>query len=320
MKIPHSLMMFGLLILPGVVLSKENQTGKRHKVSSLKVTCLSTMLADRGIGEWGYAALVEVDGQKILFDTGNRPDTVLKNAETLGVDLTDVTHVFLSHNHRDHAGGLVALRKTMSKHNPKAFSKVHVGKGIFSDRVRKRNQILEVKAQYEATGGEFVIHTKEHQLFPGVWITGPIERIHPERNWGGSGKINTAQGQVEDNIPEDQSLVIDTEQGFVLISGCGHAGMINTMEHITSKIHPGKITTAIGGFHLVRATDEHLAWTAKKLKAFGVSKLIGAHCTGIHALYTLKDLMKWSRSDAVVGSVGDSFELTSGINAGYIAR
>ena len=293
---------------------------KHHKVSSLKVTCLSTMLANRGIGEWGYAALVEADGHKILFDTGARPDTVLKNAEELGIDLTDVTHVFLSHNHGDHSGGLVTLRKAMRQHNPDALSKVHVGMGIFSDRVRRRNLILEVKEEYESTDGKFVIHSETHQLFPGVWITGPIKRIHPERNWGGSGKINTEQGQVEDNIPEDQALVIDTEQGFVLISGCGHAGMINTMEHITANIHKGKVTTAIGGFHLVSATDEHLAWTAEKLKAFGLSRLIGAHCTGINALYTLRTLLGMERSDAVVGSVGDSFELESGIKAGFIAR
>ena len=77
---------------------------------------------------------------------------------------------------------------------------------------------------------------------------------------------------------------------------------------------------AIGGFHLVNATDEQLKWTADKLQEFGVTKKIGAHCTGINALYTLKDLLNLSRSDAVVGSVGDFYELETGINAGYIAR
>ena len=88
---------------------------KRTTVSSLKITTLSTMLANRGIGEWGYSALVEVDGKKILFDTGNKPETVLKNVKELGIDLSDVEDVFLSHNHGDHIGGLVTLRNELKK-------------------------------------------------------------------------------------------------------------------------------------------------------------------------------------------------------------
>ena len=68
------------------------------------------MLADKGIGEWGHAALIEVDGYKILFDTGNKPKTVLQNALDLNIDLSDVEDVFLSHNHSDHTGGLLTLR------------------------------------------------------------------------------------------------------------------------------------------------------------------------------------------------------------------
>ena len=317
MKKIHFLLMACISSIPCIGIA---QTAQNHKVSSLKVTCLSTMLANRGIGEWGYSALVEADGHKILFDTGAKPETVLNNAAELGIDLSDVTHVFLSHHHRDHTGGLVTLRKALLEQHPNALSIVHVGKGIFAKRVNRENQILKTKADYEATKGSFVVHESVHQLFPGVWITGPIERVHPERNWGGNGKIDTEQGQVEDNIPEDQALVIDTVEGLVVISGCGHAGMINTMEHITKKIHNGKIKAAIGGFHLVGATDAHLAWTAAELKRRGVSRLIGAHCTGLEALYTLRGLLGLARGEAVVGSVGDSFELGRGIDPGYIAH
>src|SRR5258707_4271273 len=90
------------------------QSPPDHRVKSLKIRVLSTMLtADEGIGEWGFSALVEVDGRRILFDTGARPDTVLNNAKDLGVDLTSVTDVHLSHNHRDHTGGLMTLRTAM---------------------------------------------------------------------------------------------------------------------------------------------------------------------------------------------------------------
>ena len=291
-----------------------------HDVSKLKITTLSTMLSTKGIGEWGYAALVEVDGKKILFDTGRRSETVWKNAEELNIDLSDVEDVFLSHNHGDHTGGLLKLREEYKKINPKAFSKIHVGKGIFAQRLNVRNRMMEMKETLEKDGVEFFIYDESTELFPGVWITGPIERVHEEKNYGGRFKLVTPEGSIVDNIPESQSLVIDTEKGFVSISGCGHAGIVNTLEHIKTNISEEKVHAILGGFHLVVATDEHLKWTAAKLKEFGVSKINGAHCTGLHALYFLKEEMGLDRADAIVGSVGDSFDLENGLYPGIIAK
>lgn len=80
-------------------------------VWAAKITLLSTMLADRGVGEWGFSALVEADGKRLLFDTGAESDTVIRNLHSLGLDLSDVTEVVvLSHAHADHVGGLAALR------------------------------------------------------------------------------------------------------------------------------------------------------------------------------------------------------------------
>ena len=83
------------------------------RVKSVEVVVLSTMLADRaGIGEWGFSALVTVDGRRLLFDTGARPETVLNNARELEIDLSGVAEVVLSHHHGDHTGGLVTLRRS----------------------------------------------------------------------------------------------------------------------------------------------------------------------------------------------------------------
>ena len=293
----------------------------RQPVSQLKVTTLSTMLVNgKGVGEWGYSALIEVDGKKILFDTGSRPETVLNNAKELGIDLSDVEDVFLSHNHWDHTGGLLTLRRELKKHNPDALKRIHVGAGIFSKRVNSDNTILATKEALKGDNVEFIVYSKPHELYPGVWITGPIQRIHDERNWSGNGKIETELGTIEDTIPEDQSLAIDTKDGFVLISGCGHAGLVNTLEHIRANIDEEEVFAIIGGFHLVRASDKQLIWTAGKLKEFGVSKIIGSHCTGINALYSIKESLGLNRGDAVVGSVGDSYTIEAGIKAGILAR
>lgn len=291
-----------------------------QQVTDLKIATLSTMLANRGIGEWGYAAIVEADGHQLLFDTGQRPETVLKNAEELGFDLHEVEDVFLSHNHGDHTGGLLSLREKLKVLNPKAMSRVHVGKGIFEQRVNGGNRIQEMKEKLEADGVEFIVYDKPTELFPGVWITGPVERIHDEKNYGQGGRIYTEAGEIVDNIPEDQSLAINTNKGFVVLAGCGHAGIINTLDYVKSNIEDKNIFAIVGGFHLVSASDEQLAWTAKQLQDFGVEKIVGAHCTGLHALYSLKESMALSREDAVVGSVGDYFDLQDGIHPGIIAR
>ena len=292
----------------------------KHRVTQLKVTTLSTMLASRGIGEWGYSALIEADGRQLLFDTGGRPEVVLNNARELGIDLSGVEEVFLSHNHGDHTGGLLTLRAALKKQNPRALSRVHVGEGIFSERAGYTNKMIAIRQQLEQDGVTFIVHRKSVEIFPGVWTTGPVARIHNERNWGGKGKIKTDHGHIEDNIPEDQSVAIVTGKGVILVSGCGHAGIINTLAQVGQRIDDGPVHAAIGGFHLVNASDDHLKWTASQLKGFGVANIVGAHCTGINALYSLREMLGLTRQSAVVGSVGDHFELESGIRPGYIAR
>ncbi len=137
--------------------------------------------------------------------------------------------------------------------------------------------MARMRSEYEATGGVVIQHDKPSQLFPGVWPTGPVPRPHPERNWGTSAKLKTETGLTPDNIPESQSLVIDTDQGLVILSGCGHAGMINTLEYSRSIVRQAPIHAALGGFHLLRADDENLEWTSRNLREFGLQHLIGAH-------------------------------------------
>jgi len=298
-----------------------------NRVRSLRILILSTMLADEGIGEWGFAALVEADGHRLLFDTGARPDTVLQNARELKVDLGDITDVVISHNHSDHTGGLLRLRRELRSKNRSALSRAHVAPGIFwsrpSDSGAETNTMIELKPAYEAAGGVFIQHAEPVALFPGAWLTGPIPRIHPERNWGGFGgraRMKSPQGLVEDNLPEDQSLVLNTEEGLVLLSGCGHAGVINTVEHARSKIRSAPLIAAIGGFHLFASNDETLDWTAVKLREFGLGQFIGAHCTGIEAVYRIRDRVGLDRARSVVGAVGASFTLGQGIQPLRLAR
>jgi 7,8-dihydropterin-6-yl-methyl-4-(beta-D-ribofuranosyl)aminobenzene 5'-phosphate synthase len=132
------------------------------KIRSLKVTLLSTMLVDSttGLGEWGFSALIEADGHRVLLDTGAHPDIVLQNAHDLKINLSNVWEV-ITHNHWDHVGGLMTLRKEMTKKNRSALSVVHVARGIFYSRPAPEgedNLMIAVKKEYEATGGKFIEH------------------------------------------------------------------------------------------------------------------------------------------------------------------
>ncbi len=307
------------VVWAGVAVSPQQVGGA---VDSVRVTILSTMLAEEGVGEWGFAALVEVDGYRILFDTGARPNTVLENAKELGVDLAGIRDVILSHNHWDHTGGLLTLRRELMKENPKALSRAHVGRGIFWERpaYTGARTMPAVKEAYEKLGGSFLEHARPTEIHPGVWVTGPVPRIHPERNWSGTGRVQTPDGLQEDTIPESQSLVIDTDRGLVVIAGCGHAGIINTLEYSRKTVREAPVHAALGGFHLFRASEDDLAWTAKKLREMGLQHFLGAHCTGIEAVFQLRALSGLSRKTAVVGAVGASFSLEKGIDPLDLAR
>ena len=134
------------------------------------------------------------------------------------------------------------------------------------------------------------------------------------------GRVQSPEGLVEDTVPEDTSLVVDTAEGLVLISGCGHSGIVNAMEHARKTVRAAPIYTAMGGFHLFAASDDTLAWTAAKLKEFGVRNLMGAPCTGIEALYRLRQLVGLTRQTAIVGAVGASYTHGKGFDATVLAQ
>jgi len=310
--------------LPFLILPLAAQLDPAYQVKSLRIQVLSTMLtSDDGIGEWGFAAVVDVGGRRILFDTGARPNTVLNNAQELKVDLANITDVVLSHNHADHTGGLMTLRRAMMEKNPAALSRAHVGQGIFTPR-RRGGKISEWMAvnrrDYEASGGHFVVYDRPTELWNGVWLTGPVPRKYPERNWSSGTEIQTPDGWKEDNLPEDMSMVFNTPQGLVVLSGCGHSGIVNSMEYARSSVRNAPLYAALGGFHLYQLDDEKLRWTASKLREFGLKNFLGAHCTGIEATYKIRELVGLNRQTCSVGAVGAVFDLGKGIDPGSIAR
>lgn len=321
----------GALIAAACWVGVEAHAGDEPPVRDLRITMLSTNMEGNpgmsGMGEWGFGALVEVDGKRWLFDTGHRADTVLKNAAELDLSLEEITDVILSHNHGDHAGGLVTLRRAWAKKNPDALSRVHVGRGALWSRGAdvgdgEWNDFISISEDYQELGGEVIVPDEAIELHPGVWLTGPIDRPHAEQPPMRSGHV-VWLGDIHrpDDVPEDMAMVFDTTEGLVVLAGCGHAGLINTLEHAQKTVRPeAKIHAVVGGLHLPSASAEKLDWTGEKLIELGLEHLHGGHCTGIAPVYHLREVVGLPREAAVVGAVGSSFDLRSGINPLWIAR
>ena len=245
---------------------------------------------------------------------------MLQNARDLNIDLSDVKDAILTHNHWDHVGGLMPLRREMMKKKGGAVPSACQPRNFYSRPSPKgeQNEMIGIRKDYETSGGKCIEHAEGFDIFPGAWLTGPVPRKYPERNWSPGGKLQTPSGLVEDNIPEDQSLVLNTSQGLVVLTGCGHAGIINILTYAKQRFPNQPVYGVVGGLHLFAATDEQLNWTGDKLKDFRVAYLLGAHCTGIEAVYRLRERTGLTRQSAVVGSVGSMFTLGEEIRPGML--
>ncbi|PCI75350.1 MAG: MBL fold metallo-hydrolase [SAR86 cluster bacterium] len=316
-----------LIGLSALFLSLPSTAAQDVVASDVKVTVLSSNLANgAAVGEWGLSALVEVDGNCILFDAGRYPDTVIRNAAVLNVDLSCVTDVVFSHFHFDHTTGLLPLLDNLREINPEAIQRIHVADGFFSSRRRansgsdaESNQMIALRDSIEAQGVEFLIHAEATEIFPAVWVSGPVERRHPEQNYSANLNVAMDGEWVRDFVPESQALVVRTDEGPIVLLGCGHSGVVNALDHIQDTIQDEAVHALMGGLHLFAADDETLDWTAARLLEIGVENLMAGHCTGIEPLMRLRAGLNLDRSTAVVGAVGSSFVLGEGIHPTVIA-
>lgn len=296
-----------------------------HTIKNVKITILSTMLAQQGMGEWGFSALVEADSIKILFDAGSHERTVLENCKEMKIDLSKVPYLVLSHSHWDHTIGWMPLRKETSISNKDALSITHVAQGIFDTRITRTgeedNSRKKDSASYIQSGGKIIMHKEFEEIFPGIYVTGQVARTYPEKNYDQTVKKKDAAGNiVQDNLPEDMSLIIRTDKGLLLLSGCGHSGIINTITQTRNNLQQLPVFAAIGGFHLFQNTDEQIKWTADQLKQAGIQYFMGAHCTGIEPVFQIREWVGLKRGDCVVGAVGATFDLAKGFTPGPLAK
>ena len=252
------------------------------------MTCRVRILCDNNagpfsgtLGEHGFAALIERDGESILFDTGGG-HTLLHNAQRMNLDLRGVRRVILSHGHVDHAGGLWPLLQSCGAKEVLAHPGVFAQRYAIRDGVHRSIGMPYTQEFLSGLGASFSFSDAFREVAPGIFLTGEVPR-ETGFEQGDAGLFCDTSGCGSDRVPDDQSLVLVTRKGLLLLLGCCHAGVVNTVELARQRTGVSELYGVIGGCHLAFSSEGQIDGTIRALKRFGVKKICAGHCTGFAA-------------------------------------
>ncbi len=228
--------------------------------------------------------------RRVLFDVGPRADTLERNACSLGIDLSTVDAIVLSHCHFDHTAALSGLLKSIGHSvpvfgHPDLFRPNFVLAPEFMDYAMNG---ANSRTNLENTGARFVLSSDPMEPYPGMMLTGEIRHSTPFEEQGGVSCFTTDEGGhiVPDRLQDDISAVVHIAGvGVVVLSGCGHAGIVNIVKQSRSLAGDDTITAIIGGFHLLQAPLTRTEQTIAAFKEFApdLRVLAPMHCTGLRS-------------------------------------
>lgn len=251
------------------------------------VLCENTVYGNDGaLAEHGWSVWLETEAGPFLFDTG-RGNTLLKNAAHFGIPLGDASAILLSHHHADHTGGLLDVVTVMRRGSGCERVPVHAHPDLFKDSFSESKGHLRfigvphTRAALETAGADFRLARDWQQIAPGLSMTGEIPR-RTTYEFGDQNLKHYDSGRhiVVDPIRDDQTVVLDTPDGLVVVLGCSHAGLINILTYISKQTGQTRFHTIMGGTHLGPVGEEQIDRTIAALHAMDIGRLGVSHCTG----------------------------------------
>ncbi len=286
-------------------LGRRFSRGKRFLTAGeVKITILADNLAGEGlVAEHGFALWIETDGRRVLFDTG-QGNALAHNARALGIDLGEADALVLSHGHYDHTGGIPRLLFLTRK------TEVYFHPGVFQPRYSIRNGVPKPIGMPTGSAEAMEKHPPERlhriqgpvTLFGRIGISGPIPRETGYEDTGGPFFLDPG-GKHADPMDDDLALWILTGDGLVVCAGCCHSGVVNTLNHVRRVNDGQRIRAVIGGFHLGGASGSRIDQTLAALRSVGPDRIVPCHCTGEHAVASLRDAFGERTTPGAAGQI-----------------
>ncbi len=254
----------------------------------LRIRCLvdnSVLGSSEYWGEHGLALLVETDDGRALLDTGRSGTVLLHNLKQARIEPSSITALVLSHAHNDHTGGLATLLPLTGRipvyAHPDLFRERFARHGRREDKIGPALSRAELEALADPH-----LSAGSQQVLPGVFTTGEICTRGELEGRGANHLIRDGEDWAADPYHDDLALVLQSAHGLVLVCGCCHAGLLNTLQHVRDNF-PGAVCAVLGGTHLGSLTEGQTDHILQALRGYGDLELFPNHCTGQPAYVAL---------------------------------
>ncbi|GAB4182139.1 MAG: MBL fold metallo-hydrolase [Calditrichia bacterium] len=277
-------------------------------MKNISITILSENRVENPllIAEQGLSLFISIDNSyHLLFDTG-QGSALLHNAKQLKIDLSNVNNIVISHGHYDHGNGLIPYLKTYHKANlvvhPFYFNKKYV--------LKKSNKhfigVNYGKEELEQLGASIEFHNNPYFLTDEAIFSGEIKRITDFEKISANYVERVLESDINDQIKDDASIYIKTPEGLIILVGCAHSGVINTIKHAIRISGEKRVFMVMGGMHLRNQDKDIIEKTAKFMADLDPQYIIPLHCTGFEAIKMFRQYL--GEKKVLLKNVGDTLK------------